>query len=88
VTRARTARCDTYDEARDRPCPGLLTFHPGDVQAACDTCGGWCGYLVAHYTDESVTRARCWCGRPVPPDSRCGCCCAEHDIVTPPKGTP
>jgi hypothetical protein len=22
---------------------------------------------------------RCWCGRPAPHDSACGCCCAEHD---------
>jgi NUMOD4 motif/HNH endonuclease len=22
---------------------------------------------------------RCWCGRPVPAASYCGCCCAEHD---------
>jgi len=22
---------------------------------------------------------RCWCGRPIPASSSCGCCCAEHD---------
>jgi hypothetical protein len=22
---------------------------------------------------------RCWCGRPAPHDSACGCCCGEHD---------
>jgi hypothetical protein len=22
---------------------------------------------------------RCWCGRPAPRASACGCCCAEHD---------
>jgi hypothetical protein len=22
---------------------------------------------------------RCWCGRPAPDTSACGCCCTEHD---------
>jgi hypothetical protein len=22
---------------------------------------------------------RCWCGRPAPHTSACGCCCTEHD---------
>jgi hypothetical protein len=24
---------------------------------------------------------RCWCGRPVPDSSACGCCCPEHDTA-------
>lgn len=27
----------------------------------------------------TVPPRRCWCGRPVPESSLCGCCCAEHD---------
>jgi hypothetical protein len=23
--------------------------------------------------------ASCWCGRPVPESSACGCCCGNHD---------
>lgn len=47
----RYATCGTYDETRERDCPGRLAFRPGDRDAACDTCGGRCGVLVATYED-------------------------------------
>lgn len=54
----RYAMCDNYLEGEGEggkldawPCPGRLTIHPEDRDAACDTCGGRCGVLVAHYED-------------------------------------
>jgi hypothetical protein len=35
--------CCNYREALDRPCHGTQRFYTGDIQAACDECGGWCG---------------------------------------------
>lgn len=39
-------------------CTGTLTFHPGDVQAACDTCGGWEG-VDAPGHEPLLERRRC-----------------------------
>jgi hypothetical protein len=60
VTTTRTARCDNVIEPTDTftsldgeyRCAGILRFADGDLQAACDTCGAWCGYLVADYIDD------------------------------------
>jgi hypothetical protein len=41
------ARCANYDELRLRPCPGWIEYHPGDLDAACDTCRGRCGWQVS-----------------------------------------
>lgn len=35
--------CCNYREDVDRPCRGTQRFRAGDLQAACDECGGWCG---------------------------------------------
>jgi hypothetical protein len=35
--------CCNYREDLDRPCRGWQRFRAGDLQAACDECGGWCG---------------------------------------------
>lgn len=55
----REANCTNYREDQDRPCTGTLRFHLGDPQAACDTCGAWCGWLVADYRpyDRTPTTA-------------------------------
>lgn len=48
----RTARCTNMIEHPDltvSPCPGLLRFARGDVQAKCEACGAWCGVDVADY---------------------------------------
>lgn len=37
------------------------------------------GQLVGGFL-PSGPRPRCWCNRPVPPSSACGCCCARHDM--------
>lgn len=55
----RVARCDNVIERSDftaSPCTGLLRFAPGDVQAKCDACGGWCGHLVADYISDLHVR--------------------------------
>lgn len=36
-------------------CAGLLRFRWGMTQAACDTCGAWCGVAVANW--EAVENA-------------------------------
>jgi hypothetical protein len=50
----RAALCDNYREDVDRECRGFLRFKPGDVQAQCPECGGWTGYLVAHYIERKA----------------------------------
>jgi hypothetical protein len=45
----RIALCTNYLEIEDKPCDGILRFLPDDVQAACPSCGAWCGYMVANY---------------------------------------
>jgi hypothetical protein len=44
---AGVARPPHYDEGRDRECPGVTRFAVGDLDAACDTCGGRTGWAVA-----------------------------------------
>lgn len=36
-------------------------------------------YTVRLVRDDGAQR-KCFCGRPVPQSSTCGCCCAEHDV--------
>ncbi len=53
----RYALCKNEIENEDltcTPCTGRLTFGPDDIQASCDTCGAWCGALVAAYEDPAV----------------------------------
>ncbi|MGI8306986.1 hypothetical protein [Saccharopolyspora hattusasensis] len=55
----RVARCTNVIEHNDltaAPCTGLLRFTPDDVQAKCDTCGAWCGSLVADYISDLHAR--------------------------------
>lgn len=41
------ARCKNHREDLDEPCTGRIRFRWGQSQAACDTCGGYCGIAVA-----------------------------------------
>lgn len=41
--RAFDAPCDNEREPDGGPCGGTLRFGPWEVQAQCDTCGGWTG---------------------------------------------
>lgn len=41
------ARCENYREDVDAPCAGRIRYRWGQTQAACDTCGGYCGVAVA-----------------------------------------
>jgi hypothetical protein len=43
------ARCASFNEMTEVVCPGELRFTWGMDQAACDTCGGWCGVAVANW---------------------------------------
>lgn len=46
---AYTASCTNQIEPYGVPCLGTLRFGPNDIQAACDTCGAWCGWMIADY---------------------------------------
>jgi hypothetical protein len=57
----RIARCTNDIERPDSTatrCQGRLYFEPDDLQSACDTCGAWCGYLVADYSIEDEQLGR------------------------------
>jgi hypothetical protein len=41
------ARCERYREDLDAPCTGRIRFRWGQSQAACGTCGAYCGVAVA-----------------------------------------
>lgn len=73
--RVEVRPCCNYREELDRPCRGVQRFRPGDLQAACDECGGWCGIdapcRVAEPDPHAITRTEygssvalvCACGR-------------------------
>jgi hypothetical protein len=51
------ARCENYREDLDQPCTSTLRYRCGMIQAACDTCGGYCGVAVARWTEVASRRA-------------------------------
>lgn len=61
------ADCTNYLEVEDRQCTGTLSFGAGDQQAACNSCGAWCGRLVANYRQPVAVANDVATSAPVPP---------------------
>lgn len=55
--RVLIARCENYREDLDQPCTGRLRYRWGQIEAACDTCGGFCGVAVADWVEVVSGRA-------------------------------
>lgn len=47
--------CDNEREPDGAPCVGTLRFGAHDVQAQCDTCGGWTGRMAPGVGERRVS---------------------------------